>query len=127
MPAVGGSVESVSIDGRTFPVAADAEANRNLGGFSNEVEPNGDGSSRIIKTREQPRYEGLTVQIDDDRGDQEFLQEVANGREFVVIAVTHANGETYQGRAQLTGDMQTNTQNATMEINLHGIGRFTQQ
>ena len=43
MPAVGGSIESVTLNGRPFPVAADAEAQRKLGGWENEVQANGDG------------------------------------------------------------------------------------
>ncbi len=45
MAAVGGSIESVTLDGRTFAVAADAEAQRKLGGFENEVQANGDGTA----------------------------------------------------------------------------------
>jgi hypothetical protein len=33
MTAVGGSIESVSLQGRTFAVAADAESQRKLGGW----------------------------------------------------------------------------------------------
>ena len=33
MAAVGGSIESVELEGRGFPVASDAEAQRKLGGF----------------------------------------------------------------------------------------------
>ena len=37
MAAVGGSVLAVNIDGREYPVAADADINRKLGGYENEV------------------------------------------------------------------------------------------
>ena len=46
MTAVGGPVESVNIDGRYFAVAADADIGRELGGFTNENQPNGDGTAR---------------------------------------------------------------------------------
>ena len=48
---IGGSIESVSVDNQLFAVAADADATMQLGGFNNEIQPNGDGTSRIIKTR----------------------------------------------------------------------------
>jgi len=51
MAAVGGSLESITLNGREFPVAADVEAQRKLGGWENEVLANGDGSGRLIKTR----------------------------------------------------------------------------
>ena len=71
MAAVGGSIESVNLSGREFAVAADAEAQRKLGGFENEVQANGDGTARLIKTRVPLSLDGLTIEIDDDRGDQE--------------------------------------------------------
>jgi hypothetical protein len=78
MGAVGGSIESVSLNGRNFAVAADAEAQRKLGGFENEVMANGDGTARLIKTRVPLSLDGLTVEVDDDRGDQEFLHDLTD-------------------------------------------------
>lgn len=127
MAAVGGSIESVTLDGRIFPVAADAEAQRKLGGFENEVQSNGDGTARIIKTRVPLSIEGLVVEVDDDRADHEFLQELANRNDFFAIAVTYASGATYQGSAQLTGGAQASSQNATAAIALMGPGVLTKQ
>ena len=124
---VGGSIQSITIAGREFPVAADAEVQRKLGGFENEVQANGDGSARIIKTRMPLKLEGVTVSVDDVRGDQEFLQEVANNTEFSVILITYPSGEAYQGQAILTGDIQASSQNATMPITLEGPGELTLQ
>ena len=61
MAAIGGSLESVSLDGREFPVAADAEVQRKLGGFENEVQASGDGSARMVKTRVPWSLDGLVV------------------------------------------------------------------
>ena len=50
MTAVGGSIEAVSLSGREFPVAAEATANRKLGGSTNEVKMNGNQTTaRLIK------------------------------------------------------------------------------
>jgi len=51
MSGIGGSIEEVTMNGRTFAVAADADSNRFLGGFVNDVQANGNGSARLIKTR----------------------------------------------------------------------------
>ena len=127
MSAVGGSIESVTIRGREFAVAADAEAQRKLGGWENEVQANGDGTARIIKTRVPLSIDGLTLNVDDDRGDHEFLQDVANGTDFVPIAITYASGATYQGEAMITGEMQASSQNATAAVSLMGPGILTKQ
>lgn len=127
MSAVGGSIESVALAGRNFPVAADAESQRKLGGFENEVQSNGDGSARIIKTRVPLNIEGLTVEIDDSRGDHEYIQDLANRNDYFPIAITYASGLTYQGRAMIAGDFQVSSQNATGVISLMGPGVLSQQ
>lgn len=127
MGAVGGSIESITLDGREFPVAADAEAQRKLGGFENEVQANGNGTARLIKTRVPLSLDGMTVESDDDRGDQEFLQELSNRSDFFPIAITYASGLTYQGTAQIVGETQVSSQNATASISLMGPGILTKQ
>ena len=127
MAAVGGSIEEISLSGRSFSVAADAEAQRKLGGFENEVLANGDGTARVIKTRVPLSIDGLTVVIDDDRGDQEFLQDLANSSNFFVVAITYASGLTYQGTAQIVGENPASSQSATAAISLMGPGTLTKQ
>jgi hypothetical protein len=127
MPATGGSIESVGLDGRNFPVAADAEVQRKLGGFENEVQANGDGTGRLIKTRVPLSIDGLTLEIDDDRGDQEFLQDLADRTEFWPLDITYASGVTYQGTAQIVGENPASSQNATAAISLMGPGRLQKQ
>lgn len=127
MSGIGGSIESVSVDGRNFPVTADGEANRKLGGFENEVQANGDGSGRQVKTRVNWNLSGLPVEIDDSRADQEFLQDLSDGSRFFPVVVTYASGAVYQGQGQLTGELQFNNSNSTAELNLTGPGRLTPQ
>lgn len=125
--ATGGSIESISLDGREFAVAADAEAQRKLGGFENEVQANGDGSARLIKTRVPLSIDGIQVVIDDVRGDLEFLQSLANAPDFFPVAITYASGVTYQARAQIVGEVQASSQNATATIGLMGPGVLSKQ
>ena len=124
---IGGSIESITLDGRTFSVAADAEVQRKLGGFENEVQANGDGTARIIKTRVPLSLDGLTVDVDDAQDDAEFLQELQNRNNFFPIALSYASGETYQGEAQIVGETQTSSQNATASVSLMGPGELTRQ
>ena len=127
MSAVGGSIESIALDGRSFAVAADAEATRKLGGFENEVQANGDGTARIIKTRVPLSYDGLVVEIDDSRGDHEFLNALSGRTDFFPIAVSLASGLTYQGSAIIVGENPASSQNATAPISLSGPGVLTRQ
>ena len=127
MPAIGGSIESVTLDGREFAVAADAEAQRKLGGFENEVQANGNGTARLIKTRVPLSIDGLTVEVDDSRGDHEFLQDLSNRNDYFPIALSYASGLTYQGTAQIVGETQSSSQNATAAVSLMGPGELTKQ
>ena len=127
MPAIGGSIESVTLDGREFAVGADAEAQRKLGGFENEVISNGNGTARLIKTVVPLSLDGLTIEVDDSRGDQEFIKDLADRNDFFPIAVTYASGVTYQGSAQLVGENTASSQNATAAISLMGPGILTKQ
>lgn len=128
MTATGGSIESLNLDGRTFPVAADAEAQRKLGGFENEVQANGDGlTARLIKTRVPLKLDGVTVEIDDDRGDEEYLQELADRFDFWPTVITYASGVSYQATTQLTGEIIASSQSATAPITLEGPGKLTRQ
>lgn len=127
MAAIGGSIESISLDGRNFAVAADAEVNRKIGGFENEVQANGDGSARLIKTRVPLQIDGLTVEIDDDRGDHEFIQSLTDRNDFFPITITYASGAVYQATGQVTGETQASSQAATATLNLMGPGILTKQ
>lgn len=127
MPAVGGSIQSISIRGRIFPVASDAEANKKLGGFENEVQANGDGTARLVKTRVPWAIDGLQIEINDDRADHEFLQEIADGLEFVSITMELASGTVYEGTGTITDEVQASSQNATATIKVGGPGSLSAQ
>jgi len=127
MTAIGGSIQEVHLDGRPFSVAADAEAQRKLGGWENSYMPNGNGTGRLGKTRVGMKLDGLTLETDDDNGDAEFLQELANRKGFWPLAIVLASGKTYQGTGQITGEMQTSTQSQTTAVTLEGPGDMTPQ
>jgi hypothetical protein len=127
MAQTGGSVESITLQGRTFAVAADADANVKLGGFTNEVAANGDGSARQLKTREPWSISDLAVAIDPDNGDHEFLQDISDAQVFAPVTITYASGAVYQGSGQITGDLQVSTANTTAGLSLMGTGTLTKQ
>jgi len=127
MAAVGGSIETITLNGRIFPVAFDADVARKLGGFENENMANGDGTSRLIKTRVLWSLSGLQVEADDSRGDHEFVQALADRNDYFPIAVTYASGDTYQGTGQISGENTASSQSATLTIDLSGPGTLTKQ
>ena len=127
MTAIGGSVESVVISGRELPVTADADINRKLGGYENDVQPNGNETARLIKTRVNPSLTGIVTECDDARGDHEFMQAIADGNDFVPIAITYADGSVYEGTAIVSGELQHSNQAATLAFDMMGQGTFARQ
>jgi hypothetical protein len=81
----------------------------------------------MIKTRVLLMIEGLTVEIDDDRADQEYLQGLTNGNDFFPIVISYASGNDYQGSAQIVGETTASSQNASASISLSGPGILTKQ
>lgn len=124
---IGGSIESVSIDNQLYAVAADADATMSLGGFSNEVQPNGNGTARIIKTRVPWSLTGLSLAIDDDANNQEALQTIADGNIYVPVTIRMASGVVYQGSGTITDNIERSTQSATVTVSLSGQGSLSQQ
>jgi hypothetical protein len=124
---IGGSIESISVDAQLFAVAADADATMALGGWSNDVQPNGNGTARIIKTRIPWTLSGLTVAVDDDARNQEFLQAIADGNIYVPCTIRMASGVTYQGTGTITDNIERSTQSATCTVSLSGQGSLSKQ
>lgn len=127
MTAIGGSIESVSLDGRIFSVASDADSTRKIGGFENEVQGNGDTTARLIKAAGPWSVDGLTLSIDDTRGDAEYLQDLQDSLDFFPIAITYASGVVYQGTGQIVGETGVSSQSTTAAVALMGTGKLTQQ
>jgi hypothetical protein len=127
MPAIGGSVVAVNLGGREFPATADADITRKLGGYENEVQANGNATSRLIKTFVPAGLTGVVVECDDTRLDHEYLQQLSDANDDFVFSYTLASGLTYQGRAQIVGEFTYSSQSATCSMDIGGTGRFTQQ
>lgn len=124
MPAIGGTPESISIAGREFACTADNDINRKLGGFENEKQSNGDGTTRTIKTRVPWSLAGVTVEIDDSNGDQEFLEQVQRSAQDVDVTVSYVDGGTYAGQGTIVGELVYTNQNAAASMDLSGPGEL---
>jgi len=127
MTAVGGSIDSVSMAGRSFAVPADNEAQIKIGGFENEAQANGNGTARLIKTRVTGGVGGLLVELDHSNDDLTFLQDLANLKDFFVLNITLSDETVYQGIAQIVDELQGSTQSATVAVSLSVAGTLTKQ
>lgn len=125
--SVGGPIEEITLAGRSFAVAGDVDATRILGGRTNTVSPNGNGTARKIEEVRPWSLDGVNLSIDDTAGDHEFLQELAERKGFFPITVTLASGSVWSGSGTITGDISSSTQNTTASVGLQGPQRLERQ
>lgn len=115
-----GCVESIVINGRRFTCDAEDKCSVTLGGFDNEVKPNGDGTNRLIKSRHAGKIEGLNVIVDNSKDDQEFLQESQDSLEFFDVSATEIDGTVLGGKMQLTESLPNDLKEGSVGITLEG-------
>lgn len=116
MANVVGSVRRVTLDGRDFPVANDAETGRKLGGYENTRLMNGNGTSRLQKTMVSASLSGLALALDSRRSDQEFVQDLANLFDDFPLEIEYVDGSIYAGMGQIEGEISWNSMEGTAEI-----------
>lgn len=127
MGAIGGSILEISIHGRNFSVAADADINRRLSGTVNELQFNGNNTARIITTRGGWMLGGVQVAIDPDLEDEEFLRDIIERRAFGDVTISFADNSVYSGNGTLTGEVEYSSGSATATLTLSGPGSLTKQ
>ena len=127
MAQIGGSITSISFNGRQFSVPADADFTSKIGGFENEVQANGDGTGRLLKTRVPLSVTGLTVGIDDTLQDFEFLQSLADAKLFFDLVIETASGALWTGKAQISSELTLSSQSAVASFDLMGPATLVQQ
>ncbi|MCK9556231.1 hypothetical protein M0R36_10535 [bacterium] len=126
MSAIGGPAETISIAGREFRCTADNTVNMKLGGYENTHEANGDGSTRILKTRTLAKLSGVAVEVDNQNQDFEFLTDVANGAEDVDVVITYTDGTSYAGVLGIDGELANDVSKATATFDMAGGGKLKQ-
>lgn len=120
MAAVGGPIETITINGRNFTSDSEDDVSLTPKGFKNEVKMNGDGTARIVKSWHIGSIEGLNITIDNAAEDLEFLQDIQNKNEFVPVQCTLVDGTVYNGSMQITEAIPLSTKESTAEVTLNG-------
>lgn len=113
----GGPIVAFNCNGRNFSVAHDSDPARVLGGNQAEMEMNGDGTFRLLYSRVPGAGGAIALDIDDDREDQEFLQDIVEGKVAVDMSITYFDGTVYGGSGMLTGELAKANLAGTMEVN----------
>jgi hypothetical protein len=126
MTAIGGALETLAINGREFAGTGDSDVSIKLGGFENENQPNGNGTSRQIKTPVNWMAGGLAIECDDENQDLEFIQSIQEGAAYVDVVITMASGTSWQGSGQIEGELAKSQQSASVTFDMQGPGKLKQ-
>lgn len=125
---IGGPARHIMLNGISFPPTKDADLSIKIGGMAeNEVESNGDGTGRLLKSIETWSVEGIVVSCDIAGGDFETLNELASLNSAFDVAVELVDGSVYQGEGQITGGITFSSQKTTAAFTLMGGGKLTRQ
>jgi hypothetical protein len=122
MAAKGGPLASISIAGRTFPVTQDSDPPRDIGGNQNDVEMNGDKTARVVTEVVPSKIGPVAIQIDDDNGDQEFIQSIKDDGVLVDCSAEYVTGAIYYGQMIVADATEFSPKSSTMEVTLKGEG-----
>lgn len=118
--AITGAMRSLTINGRAFKVAHDGSGNKAMGGRNNEVAMNADASFRVIQTVMPGSFSDLQVEADDSRGDQEFLQTLADDGLPVPVVATYAANISYTGDLVVSGEIQKDENTGLISLSFQG-------
>lgn len=125
----GGDIEELTISHetlgkRSFAVEKGGDNTRDLGGYTKEIESNGNGSSRSVIERKPWMIESLSLSVEDDNQDLEFLQSIQDSPIDAEFTISYVVGDVYRGTGSLTGDLKQNTKNALVSVTITGGGKL---
>lgn len=118
--AINGAMRGLSIKGRGFKVAHDGSGNKDLGGRNNELAMNGDATFRTIQTVMPGSLNDIQVEVDDSRGDHEYLQNLATEGLPVPVVATYADNISYTGDMVITGEIKPDKNTGLVGLSLQG-------
>lgn len=126
--ATGGPIKQLSVDGRIYTTAGDADSPRDLGGMTNAYSPNGDGKTGVwTQTPHGWRVENVVIACEANRNDQRELQRVANSGENVPINFTYMDNSTYGGKGNIEGEIKWSNNSARATATFVGPGELRKQ
>lgn len=111
-----GDITQLVLFGREFSPAADSSVTYKLAGYNTENTPTGDGKLHTKKTRKLGGFEAMTISLDPDNGDLEYLQGKQDAGIPGPCSMTLAGGQTYSGNLMIEGELNPNTGDGTLEL-----------
>ena len=112
-----GNAEWAELAGRRFECDAEADLEFSLPGYKNENRPSGSGRLITKKTRKLGNVT-LPLVLDEQNGDLEFIQSLADRTESFPIVFGLTSGSVYSGIAQIEDEVSMNTGDGKCDLEL---------
>jgi hypothetical protein len=118
------TIEHPDVGSRNFSTKADQDVIKDIGGYTAELQMNGNGTGHKKMSAKPWELSGIESETDDIAGDQEFLQAVQDSPDLATITWQHILGTVYSGQGTLTGDLKHNTNAGYTGLSIMGPGKF---
>lgn len=129
-----GSLREITLEGRSFKAAADADGSTSYGGYDTEFSSNGDGATgRFIQTAAGWSLSGVDIAVEDGTDDLEFLTDFqtraarVSGGTGLPIKAVYADGTVRSGGGGITGKIEVSSMSGTASLTFEGAGTFQKQ
>jgi hypothetical protein len=117
---VAGPFESHTLGGRRFACDAEDAVQIELGGKTNDIVPNGDGTVRNKQSRIAASIKGASLIFDPDNGDVEYLKELRDKGAMFDYSGTTNDGIIYAGSMQITEGLDFDFKEGKVSVTLKG-------
>lgn len=118
--AIHGAMRSLTIKGRGFKVAHDGSGNKVMGGRNNEISMNIDGSFRVKQSIIPGSFSDIQVEADASKGDQEYLQGLADDGLPIPVVATYASNVSYTGDVVIAGEVSKDENTGLVSLSCQG-------
>lgn len=120
-----GDIRQLIISGRELDPAPESNYTIRLGGFENETALTGNRQLHVTQRAQTAGIGDCAISVDPTRQDYEFIEELKNSATENPVTMTLTSGITYSGELVITGELEYNTGEGTLTMELRGR-RFEQ-
>lgn len=115
-----GDIRQFVIDGREFDPAPGTSWTLKPGGLENESAITGNGQLHTTQKRVVAGFSDVSVSVDPEREDLQFLTDLKNAGRAVPVTVTLVGGDTYAGSLVVDGAVELPTGEGVVKLMLSG-------
>lgn len=116
----GGDIRQLTVGGRALHIAPESALKLSTGGKSNEVNLAGDGTPVVKQKTRVAGFSDCPVLNDAASGTLEYLQGLANDAAETSTVLTLVDGTAYGGQLMVVGDLDLDTGEGTIGLEMRG-------